>query len=175
MIEHVDIKGVGFFPEMRVELDCKSRITCFVGENGSGKTAILYGIQLAFPGTPRFGDPTREAIMQMCECSDLVIADRIEGNLHPKSQRRLMDDLRAALDEHPQLQVVCSTHSPFIVDCLPAEAVRVLALDKGGRTHCKRLDEHPEWPKWVRSMHAGEFCSYVGEFWTYAGEDWVVQ
>jgi predicted ATPase len=51
----------------------------------------------------------------------IVLIDEIESSLHPRFQRRLMRDLaRLALSK--ELQIVLTTHSPFILEELPPEA-----------------------------------------------------
>ena len=94
----------------------------------------------------------------------LLLMDDIDRGLHPKAQRVLIQQLvQVASEGGPQ--VVISTHSPYILDELPPEAVRVVRSDEGG-TRVRSLVEHPEWEEWKSSMTAGEF-------WTYVGEDWL--
>jgi len=45
----------------------------------------------------------------------IVLIDEIDLHLHPKWQRRVVDDLRRTF---PQLQFIATTHSPFIVQSL---------------------------------------------------------
>jgi predicted ATP-binding protein involved in virulence len=45
----------------------------------------------------------------------IVLIDEIDLHLHPKWQRRVVDDLKAAF---PTIQFVATTHSPFIVQSL---------------------------------------------------------
>ena len=51
----------------------------------------------------------------------LVIIDEIETSLHPRAQRRLIRDL-AIVARKQEIQVIVSTHSPFILDELPERA-----------------------------------------------------
>jgi hypothetical protein len=51
----------------------------------------------------------------------IVLIDEIESSLHPRLQRRLIRDL-AELARQLELQIVVSTHSPIVLDELPAEA-----------------------------------------------------
>ncbi len=53
----------------------------------------------------------------------VVIIDEIDLHLHPKWQRRVLADLRRAF---PRLQIVTTTHSPFIIQSLnPGELVNL--------------------------------------------------
>jgi predicted ATPase len=51
----------------------------------------------------------------------LVLIDEIESSLHPRAQRRLVRDLAARAREL-ELQVVITTHSPYVLEELPFEA-----------------------------------------------------
>ncbi len=94
----------------------------------------------------------------------ILLMDDIDRGLHPKAQRTLIQQLKQiCLSGGPQ--IVLSTHSPYILDELPAESVRVVRCDDG-RTQVRALVEHPEWQEWKESMTSGEF-------WTYVGEDWL--
>ncbi|MEG4839553.1 AAA family ATPase [Microcoleus sp. B9-D4] len=98
---------------------------------------------------------------------NLVLLDDVEQGLHPKAQRDLIAVLKEILQDNSNLQIIFSTHSPYIVDELTPSQVHVLSNNNSGFTHCKRLDEHPdvEWAKQTLT---------TGEFWDAEGEDWVV-
>ncbi len=51
----------------------------------------------------------------------LVLIDEIESSLHPRAQRRLVRDLAARAREL-ELQIVITTHSPYVLEELPYEA-----------------------------------------------------
>ena len=53
----------------------------------------------------------------------VVLIDEIEVHLHPKWQRRVVDDLRATF---PNIQFVATTHSPFVVQSMRNEELRNL-------------------------------------------------
>jgi predicted ATP-binding protein involved in virulence len=57
----------------------------------------------------------------------VVMIDEIDLHLHPKWQRRVVNDLLKAF---PKIQFVATTHSPFVIQSLPAlEGVQLLNLD----------------------------------------------
>ncbi|WP_254563639.1 AAA family ATPase [Oscillatoria sp. HE19RPO] len=101
---------------------------------------------------------------------NLVLLDDIEQGLHPKAQRELIAVFQEILAENPNLQIIFSTHSPYIVDELTPSQVHVLSNSHSGFTSCKRLDEHPdvEWAK--HNLTTGEFWDAEGEDWVLAGE-----
>ena len=51
----------------------------------------------------------------------LVVIDEVESSLHPRAQRRLMRDLAERCREN-ELQVVLTTHSPYVLEELPLAA-----------------------------------------------------
>lgn len=57
----------------------------------------------------------------------VVLVDEIDLHLHPKWQRRVVDDLMRAF---PLIQFVATTHSPFVIQSLrPSDNVRLINLD----------------------------------------------
>lgn len=94
----------------------------------------------------------------------LLLMDDIERALHPKAQRSLVAQLASLCSSG--LQIVCTTHSPYLLDAVDPEDVLVArAALTDGHTRVRRLVEHDDWAKWSRSMTPGVFWSYVGEDW----------
>jgi Fe-S cluster assembly ATPase SufC len=100
--------------------------------------------------------------------SPVFLCDDLDHGLHPKAQMELVDLLRSLLQEFPNLQIIATSHSPYILDRLKPEEVRVMVLQEDGSAVCEPLTKHPKYPKWKDSMSPGEF-------WSHAGEDWVKQ
>jgi predicted ATPase len=90
--------------------------------------------------------------------------------LHPKAQREIVRVLRKILDEDHELQIIATTHSPYIVNELDPKQVRVTWAQEDGATRCKRLDSHPEFERWKDELWPGEFWSIVGEEWVGNGQ-----
>lgn len=61
----------------------------------------------------------------------LVLIDEVETSLHPRAQRRMLRDL-ADMCRVRELQIILTTHSPYILSELPPEA-RGYILKEGGR------------------------------------------
>ena len=76
-----------------------------------------------------------------------------------------MDLLRGLLDQKRDLQVITSTHSPYLLDRMRPEEVRLTTRQADGSVACARLDEHPDFQRWKEAMTPGEFWSMVGEKW----------
>ncbi|WFU00694.1 AAA family ATPase [Rhizobium sp. CB3171] len=51
----------------------------------------------------------------LAKTDGVVMIDELDLHLHPKWQRRIVDDLRRTF---PNVQFICTTHSPFIVQSL---------------------------------------------------------
>ena len=73
--------------------------------------------------------------------------------------------LRTILDWNPDLQIVATTHSPYLVDCLRPEEVRLTTLNDDGTVSIASLVEHPDFDKWKDEMAPGEMWSLFGEKW----------
>ncbi|WP_095956943.1 AAA family ATPase [Corallococcus macrosporus] len=95
----------------------------------------------------------------------LVLLDDIELSLHPAAQSRLIAALRAIQKRDPQLQIIATSHSPFILNDLDPKEVRMTYLADNGFARCEKLTAHPEFEKWKGLMAPGEFWSSVGEDW----------
>jgi predicted ATPase len=61
------------------------------------------------------------ALLQNVQDTSLILIDEIEASLHPRSQRRLVHFL-LWLARTRHIQVIVSTHSPYIVEELPFSA-----------------------------------------------------
>ena len=107
-------------------------------------------------------------LLESPSCPRVLLLDDLEQGLHPKAQRELVQQLKKIMGERPELQVVATTHSPYIVDELEPEDVQLLALSEKGSSEVKRLSDHP------RAGEALEILT-TGEFWSAEGEEWVVE
>lgn len=103
-------------------------------------------------------------VLQEIPKYSLLIIDEVEASLHPKAQRKLVDYLvKLSLDK--KIQIILSTHSPYILSELPEEA-RLLLLQnndelsvvKGPSTEfaLSRIDDviHPELHIFVEDIAA---------------------
>ncbi len=95
----------------------------------------------------------------------LVLIDELERGLHPKALGILVSQIRDIQKEFPDLQVVATTHSPYLVDQFEANEVILTALRDDGSVGAARLSEHPDFERWKGEMASGEFWSTVGESW----------
>ncbi|MBI2807788.1 MAG: AAA family ATPase [Planctomycetes bacterium] len=96
---------------------------------------------------------------------DLLLLDDIEHGLHPLAQKSLLEFLRKIMERFPNLQVVATAHSPYLLDYLKSEEVRLLTIDPDGYSVCGKLTDHPQFEKWKGEMAPGEMWSLFGEKW----------
>lgn len=120
---------------------------------GSGEMTI---IELLQADLPKYG---------------LVLIDEIELSLHPRAQRRLVRYL-AEQCRHRELQIVLTTHSPYILEELPLSA-RMYILETGGvkkivpgvspQFAMTKMDDeaHPECDLYVEDLAAKVFLGEI--------------
>jgi predicted ATPase len=94
----------------------------------------------------------------------LVLLDDLDRALHPVAQKNLVTLLRGLLETNPDLQIVATTHSPYLLDCMEPNEVRMTYLQDGS-TLCAPLEEHPKFETWKEEMAPGEMWSLFGEQW----------
>jgi predicted ATPase len=132
----------------------------------SDGTLILLGLLTSIIGETNRGIPAKASESRQAERSPrLVLLDDLDHALHPKAQMNLVELLRKLLDQFPDLQIIATSHSPYILDRLQWNEVRVTALNDDGTAVCKPLTDHPDFERWKESMSPGEFWSTFYEDW----------
>lgn len=110
------------------------------------------------------------ALLTIFHSSDaprLVLIDDVEQALHPWAQRVLVSHFKQLQKRRPNLQMILTTHSPYIIDELEPSEVWMLAEGTDGCSVTKRFDQHPDLAK-ARDVLT------TGEFWSSEGEDWII-
>src|SRR5579871_2972271 len=64
-----------------------------------------------------------------------------------------------------RLQVLATAHSPYLLNYVLPEQVRIMALGAEGHARCGRLTDHPKFATWKEEMAPGELWSLFGENW----------
>lgn len=98
----------------------------------------------------------------------LVLLDDFDHALHPRAQMELVRMLKEILAEFPDLQIVATTHSPYVLDEMEPSDVHAFAPRDDGTVASKRLSDHPEAAKMKGSLTAGQLWSLDRE------RDWVL-
>jgi predicted ATPase len=119
-------------------------------ESASEGTLLVIGIlaSLMGPNQPR-----------------LLLLDDIDRGLHPKATGDLIRIIRTLLENDPELQIIATSHSPYLLDHLKYEEVRITTLNSDGTAKVGVLSDHPDFDRWKDVMSPGEFWSTVGEKW----------
>lgn len=95
----------------------------------------------------------------------LVLLDDIDQGLHPKAQADLIHQIRIIQKFNPNLQIIATCHSPYLVDSLNGNEVVLMHADADGFAQAKRLSDHPDYERLKGALGSGEFWGSVGEEW----------
>jgi predicted ATPase len=95
----------------------------------------------------------------------ILLLDDIEHGLHPLAQRTLLVSLRKVMDRFPDLQILATAHSPYLLDHLHPNEIRLMTIGNDGYSVCGRLEDHPQYAQWKDEMAPGEMWSLFGEKW----------
>jgi predicted ATPase len=95
----------------------------------------------------------------------IVLLDDLDQGLHPLAQKELVAVIGKIMEKFPDLQLLATTHSPFLLNYLSPEQVRIMAAGPDGYSLCGRLTDHPQFAKWKDEMAPGEMWSVFGEKW----------
>ncbi len=98
----------------------------------------------------------------------VLLFDDIEQGLHAKAQHDLIKQLRALQAQQKDLQIILSTHSPFIIDEMTPEEVWLLHATPATGARARKLSEHPQAERALKVLS-------TGEFWSSEGEEWVTE
>lgn len=96
---------------------------------------------------------------------DVLLLEGMENHLHPQSQKQLIFVLRRILNQFPGLQIVGTTHSPYLLDHLQPIEIRLTASNRTGHCVIAPLSTHPLFSQWRDEMSPGELWSLFGEKW----------
>jgi predicted ATPase len=102
--------------------------------------------------------------------SGILLVDELEQGLHPLAQQELVAHLQQMVAGQAARQILATTHSPYLLDHLRPEQVRLTTCRADGTVACARLDAHPQFARWKDEMTPGEFWGSVGESWVANGE-----
>ena len=95
----------------------------------------------------------------------VLLLDDIEQGLHPRAQQNLVRQLRTLVGKRRELQIIATTHSPFVIDEFSPEDVWLLTPDESGVSRAKRLVDHPNQKEALKVLTPGELWASEGEAW----------
>ena len=70
----------------------------------------------------------------------VLLLDEADAHLHPKWQRTLLPAMRKAL---PDVQIIVTSHSPFVISSCPGARIHVLEVDDKGRARARPPEDAP--------------------------------
>jgi predicted ATPase len=100
----------------------------------------------------------------------ILLLDDIEHGLHPLAQKQLVKVIGDIMQRFPDLQILATAHSPYLLNYLSPEQVRIMAAGPDGYARCGQLIDHPKFSTWKNEMAPGEMWSLFGEKWL-AGQE----
>jgi predicted ATPase len=81
------------------------------------------------------------------------------------AQKTLLGLLEQIVNSSASAQIVATAHSPYLLNYLTPEQVRIMAAGPDGYARCGRLADHPKFATWKEEMAPGEMWSLFGEKW----------
>lgn len=77
----------------------------------------------------------------------------------------------------PRAAIIAGSHSPYLLDWLNADEIRLMTIGPNSYATCGKLTDHPQFDKWKDEMAPGELWSMFGEKWLAGAgnsnlEDW---
>ncbi len=141
-----------------------------------------WGELLMFDTVSKKGIPASEmsegtilatALLTLLHCENppnLLLMDDIDKGLHPRAIASLVEIIQGIQEQRPDLQIIATTHSPYLLDHIPIQSVICMHVADDGFARAKPLSHHPEYDHWKDVMTAGEFWSSMGEEWVTQGE-----
>jgi AAA15 family ATPase/GTPase len=98
--------------------------------------------------------------------ASLLLIDDLERGIHPGALQSFVAQLRALFKVRPDLQIIATTHSPYLVTEFAREEILMTTLDDEGYALCAPMTANDQWDKW-------KDIAVTGEFWGIIGEDWI--
>lgn len=159
-IEILEVEGRSISHPIERSYPADSLVIDFIGAKGvpasgiSSGTLILLGLLTLLHGE---------------DSVKTVLIDDFGDGLHPQAQRELMRLLKA-FTERNDIQIIATTHSPFMLDNLSGDQVLLSTVDSKGHCVFGTMSDHPEFEKWKEEMTPGEYWTMIGEKWVAGGD-----
>ncbi|MDY7010776.1 MAG: AAA family ATPase [Planctomycetota bacterium] len=98
------------------------------------------------------------ALAYSLEPPKILLIEEPENGVHHASLKEIISTLRE-LSENKRVQIILTTHSPYLLDLVEPEEVRVFAKNKEGAVHAAKLSDHPEVEDLKKHFMTGEIWS----------------
>lgn len=107
-------------------------------------------------------------IMHLPKPPRVVLVEEPENGIHPGRLKDVLSILRGLVGEQSQVQILLTTHSPYVVDLFEPDEVTLCQKEHDGSVSVRRLSES-------RTVRAQLDVFTLGEIWTAEGDDVLAQ
>ncbi len=102
----------------------------------------------------------------------ILLIEEPENGVHHASLKEIVDTLRN-LSKDKGVQIILTTHSPYLLDLVEPEEVRVFSKDEEGAVHAAKLSEYPDVDDLKKHFMTGEIWTEFDEKDIVAGRETV--
>ena len=102
------------------------------------------------------------AVTHVSNPPGILLVEEPEKGIHHASLKLVVGTLQE-LAEKKNVQVILTTHSPFLLDWVEGSDVRVFAKTDDGGVRCAKLMEYPDVEKWKKHFMSGEIWTGLDE------------
>ncbi len=95
-------------------------------------------------------------------CHHVFLIEEPENGLHPSRLKEVVDTLKH-LATDKGVQVLLATHSPYLLDLVDPEEVRVFQKDDEGAVHAEKLSDFDDVDDMKKHFMTGEIWTILGE------------
>jgi len=107
------------------------------------------------------------AICHQAQPPKVLMIEEPENGVHHAKLREIIGTLKQ-ITKAPGVQVILTTHSPFLLDLVEPEEVRIFTKDDQGAAHVTKMSDIPDVATWKKDF-------MTGEIWTSLSEDELVK
>ena len=102
------------------------------------------------------------AIAHQPDAPRILLVEEPENGVHFNKLREIMDTLRAVTTDKG-IQVIVTTHSPYLLDLVEPEEVRLFSKDPEGAVHAVRMADIPDMDSMRKHFMTGEIWATLLE------------
>ena len=95
-------------------------------------------------------------------CHHVFLIEEPENGVHHGSLKKIVESLRN-LGKKKKVQIILTTHSPYLLDIVEPEEVRVFQKDDEGAVHAKKLSDFDDVGDMKKHFMTGEIWTILGE------------
>lgn len=154
-------------PAYRAPVDSPDRVTMLQKADGKGLYFQLSNGGQLIPAS-QASDGTLLvlaylAILHLPQPPRVLLVEEPENGVHPKRLRDVLTVLRELVHEQSHMQIVLTTHSPYVVDLFSPEEVTLCTMQDNGEVKSTRLSESPTVRRQINVFTLGEIWTSEGD------------